>query len=98
MVSPVLCLAFPHAPALVLTGRNNNTNNTTVNNNTHLRYCRFFEGRRSGDDERQIGRWLKCCGPTGRWKGNLVGKVLISGRAFNDPAVAPVVRQTLLHW
>ena len=28
-------------------------------------YCRFFQGRRSEDDERQIQRWLKICGPTG---------------------------------
>lgn len=40
-------------------------------------YCRFFQGRRCDDDERQISRWLKCCGPTGRWLGNLVGKVCI---------------------
>ena len=61
-------------------------------------YCRFFVGRRSPDDARQIGRWLKCCGPTGRWKGNLCGKVVIARKAFDDPTVAPVVRQTLLHW
>lgn len=61
-------------------------------------YCRFFQGRRSGDDARQIGRWLKCCGPKGRWKSNLCGKVIIAGKAFNDPSVSPVVRQTLLHW
>ena len=62
-------------------------------------YCRFFLGRRSDDDDRQIGRWLKCCGPTGRWKGNLCGKIVIArGAAFDDPAVSPVVRQTLLHW
>ena len=28
-------------------------------------YCRFFQGRRSEDDVRQIQRWLKICGPTG---------------------------------
>mmetsp|Transcript_27306 Transcript_27306/g.61042 ORF Transcript_27306/g.61042 Transcript_27306/m.61042 type:complete len:375 (-) Transcript_27306:229-1353(-) len=61
-------------------------------------YCRFFQGRRCEDDGRQIGRWLKCCGPTGRWKGNLCGKVLVSSSTFDDPQVSPVVRQTLLHW
>merc|ERR1719343_1574903 len=39
-------------------------------------YCRFYQGRRTDDDERQIGRWTKCAGPTGRWKGNLVAKCL----------------------
>jgi hypothetical protein len=61
-------------------------------------YCRFFQGRRCADDERQIGRWLKSCGPTGRWKANLCGKVIIAGAAFDDPSVSPVVRQTLFHW
>ena len=28
-------------------------------------YCRFFEGRRTDDDARQIKRWLKVCGPSG---------------------------------
>ena len=61
-------------------------------------YCRFFSGRRCDDDDRQIGRWLKCCGPTGRWKGNLCGKVVIARADFDDASVSPVVRQTLLHW
>jgi hypothetical protein len=61
-------------------------------------YCRFYQGRRCEDDDRQIGRWLKCCGPTGRWKGNLCGKVAVAHAAFDDPKVSPVVRQTLLHW
>ena len=61
-------------------------------------YCRFFMGRRCDDDERQIGRWLKCCGPTGRWKSNLCGKVVIAQASYDDASVSPVVRQTLLHW
>jgi hypothetical protein len=61
-------------------------------------YCRFFQGRRSQDDDRQISRFLACAGPTGRWRGNLCGKVLLANAAFDDPSVAPVVRQTLLHW
>jgi len=61
-------------------------------------YCRFFQGRRTEDDARQISRWLKVCGPTGRWKGNLIAKCLKQGRRFNDPTVAPAVRQSLLHW
>eukprot|EP00439_Symbiodinium_sp_Y106_P071401 s1715_g12.t2 len=61
-------------------------------------YCRFFLGRRTDDDERQIKRWSKVCGPTGRWKGNLVAKCLKAGRPYNDAKVAPAVRQSLLHW
>ena len=61
-------------------------------------YCRFFQGRRCPDDARQIGRWLKCCGPTGRWKGNLCAKIVVARASFDDPSVSPVVRQTLLHW
>ncbi|KAH6705275.1 hypothetical protein BKA61DRAFT_493041, partial [Leptodontidium sp. MPI-SDFR-AT-0119] len=28
-------------------------------------YCRFFMGRRCGDDERQISRWKKCASAMG---------------------------------
>ena len=58
----------------------------------------FFYSRRTDDDERQIGRWKNCCGPKGRWKGNLVGKIARAGVAYNNNAISPVVRQTLQHW
>ncbi|KAJ8608582.1 hypothetical protein CTAYLR_005969 [Chrysophaeum taylorii] len=61
-------------------------------------YCRFFAGRRTDDDDRQISRWVKCAGDRGRWRSNLVAKCLRDGRAFDDRTVSPVVRQTLLHW
>jgi hypothetical protein len=61
-------------------------------------YCRFFQGRRSYDDARQIDRWLKCCGLNGRWKLNLCTKIDRAGTTYNDFKVSPVVRQTLLHW
>jgi len=61
-------------------------------------YCRYYLGRRTDDDERQIGRWKNCCGPKGRWKGNLVGKIARAGVAYNNNAISPVVRQTLQHW
>jgi hypothetical protein len=61
-------------------------------------YCRFFQGRRSDDDERQLSRWSKCCGVRGRWKSNLIGKVLRGGKSYDDASVSPVVRQTLQHW
>lgn len=61
-------------------------------------YCRFYLGRRTDDDERQVGRWKKCAGVKGRWRNNLIGKCARSGSAFNNFVVSPVVRQTLQHW
>eukprot|EP00439_Symbiodinium_sp_Y106_P013154 s1261_g1.t3 len=61
-------------------------------------YCRFYQGRRSPDDARQIQRWKACAGFLGRWRNQLCSRINGSGRAFNDAAVAPVIRQTLLHW
>lgn len=61
-------------------------------------YCRFYSGRRSSDDERQIDRWAKCTGEKGRWKNNLITKIINAGASFDDASVSPVVRQTLLHW
>jgi len=61
-------------------------------------YCRYYLGRRSDDDERQIQRWTNCCGEKGRWKGNLIGKCVRGGKKFDDVSVSPVVRQTLQHW
>ncbi len=40
-------------------------------------YCRFYQGRRGNDDERQIGRWKGVCGEKGRWKRSLVNKVVL---------------------
>ena len=61
-------------------------------------YCRFYMGRRSEDDARQIGRWEAICGEKGRWKRNLIAKCVREGKAFEDSSCAPVVRQTLQHW
>jgi hypothetical protein len=65
-------------------------------------YCRFFLGRRSEDDERQVQRGMNCFGPKGRWRNNLITKVIASGRpyaeAVHDQRISPVVRQTLQHW
>ncbi|XP_013381044.1 uncharacterized protein LOC106152097 isoform X2 [Lingula anatina] len=61
-------------------------------------YCRFYQGRRTADDARQIGRWLRCAGQTGRWKGNLISKCVNTGCSYDNFAVSPVVRQTLQHW
>jgi len=61
-------------------------------------YCRFYLGRRSKDDERQVKRWLNCAGLKGRWKNNLIGKIIKGGSVHNNYKVSPVIRQTLQHW
>jgi hypothetical protein len=63
-------------------------------------YCRFYQGRRCSDDERQIGRWLKSAGPKGRFRSQLCNKILAAGGMSHvqDERISPVIRQTLLHW
>ena len=69
-------------------------------------YCRFFVGRRCEDDERQISRWRKCVGETGRWRRMLLKKYVAMGirEVFDDGEdeeqsdVSPVMHQTCHHW
>ena len=63
-------------------------------------YCRFYRGRRSSDDGRQISRWMKSAGFKGRFRSQLCNKILLSPKpnAINDFTISPVIRQTLLHW
>lgn len=69
-------------------------------------YCRFFQGRRCPDDERQVSRWRKCVGPTGRWKRMLLKAYMKMGvrDVFDDGEdeeareVSPVMHQTCHHW
>ena len=69
-------------------------------------YTRFFRGRRCEDDERQVSRWRKCVGETGRWRRTLLKKYMLLGvrEVFDDgaeedaPEVSPVVHQTCHHW
>ena len=68
-------------------------------------YCRFFQGRRCSDDDRQVARGLQCMGPKGRWRSTLSGKIADSIKgsrtvetACEDYKISPVVRQTLQHW
>lgn len=65
-------------------------------------YCRFFQGRRCADDARQVARGIACFGPHGRWRNNLINKIIRSPdrleKAVHDPTIAPAVRQTLQHW
>ncbi|KAL8807978.1 MAG: hypothetical protein Q9223_003926 [Gallowayella weberi] len=69
-------------------------------------YCRFFMGRRCDDDERQVGRWKRCVGETGRWRRMLIKKYASMGirEVFDDGEeegqsdVSPVMHQTCFHW
>jgi hypothetical protein len=69
-------------------------------------YLRFFQGRRCKDDERQVSRWRKCVGETGRWRRMLLKKYMALGvrDVFDDgvdedaPEVSPVMHQTCHHW
>jgi hypothetical protein len=69
-------------------------------------YCRFFQGRRCEDDARQVSRWVKCVGETGRWRRMLLKKYVALGvrEVFDDgadedvPEVSPVIHQTCHHW
>jgi len=61
-------------------------------------FCRFYLGRRTADDKRQISRWTGVAGPKGRWKNALIKKVVTANAAFDHGGISPVIRQTLLHW
>lgn len=69
-------------------------------------YCRFFQGRRCEDDERQVSRWRKCVGETGRWRRMLLKRYRAMGvkEVFDDGEdedrgdVSPVMHQTCFQW
>ncbi|EJC99539.1 uncharacterized protein FOMMEDRAFT_160606 [Fomitiporia mediterranea MF3/22] len=61
-------------------------------------YARFYLGRRTADDARQIKRWLGVCGSSGRFKRSLVKKIVEKGASWDDEIVSPILRQTLQHW
>ena len=76
-------------------------------------YCRFYMGRRSDDDARQVSRWVGVAGAKGRWKtrlANLCSMKAISRKSsskglkedallvYDDASISPVIRQTLQHW
>ena len=58
-------------------------------------YFRYWLGRRSKDDERQINRWK---GTVSRFRGKLVKMIRDAGSKFDDYSVSPKIRQILLHW
>lgn len=61
-------------------------------------YCRFFKGRRSPDDERQVKRWKAFAGPRGRFRIQLINKIIARDGRHDDREISPVIRQSLQHW
>ena len=58
-------------------------------------YCRYYLGRRSDDDERQIARWNNI---VNRFRG-VIDKMIKSGNPkYDDYSISPKIRQILLHW
>ena len=58
-------------------------------------YFRYWLGRRSIDDKRQIARWK---GIITRFKGKLVKMIKEANSRFGDYSISPKIRQILLHW
>ena len=58
-------------------------------------HFRYWLGRRSLDDERQIKRWK---GIVSRFKGKLVEIIKNANGRFDDYSISPKTRQILLHW
>ena len=57
-------------------------------------YFRYWSGRRSKDDKRQINRWKKI---VSRFRGKLVKMIRDAGSKFDDYSISPKIRQILLH-
>ena len=58
-------------------------------------YFRYWLGRRSKDDERQIKRWK---GIVSRFKGKLIEMIKGVDGKLDDYSISPKTRQILLHW
>ena len=58
-------------------------------------YFRYWLGRRSKDDERQIKRWR---GIVNRFKGKLIEMIKDACGKFDDYSISPKITQILLHW
>jgi hypothetical protein len=54
-------------------------------------YCRFYQGRRSPDDERQVNRWQRTAGPNSRFKKWLINMVA-------EGKDSKKIRQLLVQW
>lgn len=62
------------------------------------RYLRFYLGRRSLDDARQVSRWQRACGPAGRFKRSVATQVAKNSGRWDDEEVSPVIRQVCWQW
>lgn len=58
-------------------------------------YMRFFMGRRTPDDQRQIDRWI---GIQSRFGKRLVSMCKAARKNINNSTVSPVIRQLLIQW
>ena len=58
-------------------------------------YFRYWLGRRSLDDKRQIARWK---GIESRFKGKVAKMIKYVDGTFDDYSISPVIRQVLFHW
>ena len=57
-------------------------------------YFRYWLGRRSVDDERQINSWKKI---VSRFKGKLAKMIKDANSRFDDYSTSPKIRQILIH-
>ena len=57
-------------------------------------YFRYWLGRRSKDDERQIKRWKRI---VNRFTGKLIEMIKKAWGKFDDCSISPKIRQILLH-
>ena len=58
-------------------------------------YFRYWLGRKSSDDERQINRWKKI---VSSFRGKLVKMIKDFDSKFDDYSISLKIRQILLHW
>ena len=58
-------------------------------------YFRYWLGRKSEDDERQINGWKRI---VNKFRGKLIKMIKDSGSKFDDYSILPKIRQILLHW
>lgn len=61
-------------------------------------YCRFYQGRRTEDDARQVQRWKNFAGPKGRFRNTLINKIKRADTTYDDYTISPTIRQGLQHW
>ena len=58
-------------------------------------YFRYWLGRRSLDDKRQMARWNRI---VSRFKGKLIKMIKDANGRIEDYSVSPKIRHVLVHW